>query len=109
MTQMAQAEDASGNNCTAYREAFDRFVEQMNAEGFNATLDQPSCFVYRELMDYYPNSTVLKTERSASAWARFMIDVILFRFVGLPATLQKCLEQSGQSIWLLGKAEAWVC
>ena len=58
-----------------YRESFDGFVQQLSLEGFNATLDQPSCFVYQELLQYYPNAKVLKTERSASSWAHSMVEM----------------------------------
>ena len=70
---ISQAEEQG--NQTAYRAAFDQFVEQLSLEGFNATLDQPSCFVYQELMEYYPDAKVLKTERSAPSWARSMIEM----------------------------------
>eukprot|EP00567_Pseudictyota_dubia_P014689 CAMPEP_0197457842 /NCGR_PEP_ID=MMETSP1175-20131217/47213_1 /TAXON_ID=1003142 /ORGANISM="Triceratium dubium, Strain CCMP147" /LENGTH=245 /DNA_ID=CAMNT_0042992319 /DNA_START=65 /DNA_END=802 /DNA_ORIENTATION=+ len=71
MTEVAKAEDAASR-----REAMDRFVERMSAEGFNATLDQPPCFLYRELMEYYPEAKVLRTERDASAWARSMVHMV---------------------------------
>jgi hypothetical protein len=73
---LSQAEEEKGNTSEAYRAAFDQFVEQLSAEGFNATLDQPSCFVYQELMEYYPDAKVLKTERNAASWARSMVEMV---------------------------------
>lgn len=70
---ISQAEE-EGNH-EKYKESFDRFVEQLSLEGFNATLDQPSCFVYQELLEYYPNAKVLKTERSAASWAHSMVEM----------------------------------
>jgi Sulfotransferase domain len=63
----------------------DAYVRLLSRDGFNATLDQPSCFVYKELMDYYPDAKVLLTQRNASSWARSMVemshnaDVILYK------------------------------
>lgn len=63
------------NDQEAYRAAMDRFVEQLSLEGFTATLDQPSCFVYKDLMKYYPKAKVLKTERDPSSWANSMVEM----------------------------------
>lgn len=63
----------------------DAFVQLLSRDGFNVTLDQPSCFVFRELMDYYPNAKVLLTQRDAKSWARSVVemshclDTILFK------------------------------
>lgn len=70
---ISQAEEQGDKE--AYRFAFDQFVKQLSIEGFNATLDQPSCFVYQELMEYYPDAKVLKTERSPSSWSRSMVEM----------------------------------
>ncbi|KAL7538791.1 hypothetical protein ACHAWF_006214 [Thalassiosira exigua] len=57
-------------------EHMDAFVRKLSDDGFNATLDQPSCFVYRELAEkYYPDAKVLLTQREASSWARSMLDM----------------------------------
>jgi hypothetical protein len=37
-----------------------------------STLDWPSAFFYRELMDYYPDAKVLLSVRGAEEWARSM-------------------------------------
>jgi hypothetical protein len=39
-------------------------------EGFTATVDWPSCEVYRELAEYYPDSKVILTVRSPESWYR---------------------------------------
>ncbi|CAB9528635.1 expressed unknown protein [Seminavis robusta] len=58
-----------------YDLAFGRFVQQLSDEGFNATLDQPSCFVYEQLMEIYPDAKVLQTQRDAGSWARSMVEM----------------------------------
>ena len=53
----------------------DQLVEQMSAEGFNATLDQPSCFFYQDFMEYYPDAKVLNTQRTTPRkWAQSMVE-----------------------------------
>jgi hypothetical protein len=55
--------------------SFERFVDQLSDEGFNATLDQPGCFVYEQLMEYYPDAKILNTERNPASWARSMVEM----------------------------------
>jgi hypothetical protein len=45
-------------------------------EGFEATVDWPGSFFYRELLDVYPDAKVLLSVRDADAWARSMHDTI---------------------------------
>lgn len=72
---ICDADEREGGDSDAFKSAFDRFVQQLSDEGFNATLDQPSCFVYERLMQYYPNAKVLQTTRSPSSWARSMVEM----------------------------------
>lgn len=64
------------NNKEQYRASLDRFVQLLSDEGFNATLDQPSCFVYQQLMGYYPNAKILQTQRDPGSWARSMVEMV---------------------------------
>lgn len=63
------------NDPVKYQESFGRFVQQLSDEGFNATLDQPSCFVYEQLMEYYPEAKVLQTLRNPASWAQSMVEM----------------------------------
>jgi hypothetical protein len=45
-------------------------------EGFEATVDWPGSFFYRELVDLYPDAKVLLSVRSSERWARSMRDTI---------------------------------
>jgi hypothetical protein len=45
-------------------------------DGFQATVDWPGAFFYRELMDVYPDARVLLSVRDGAAWARSMRDTI---------------------------------
>jgi len=59
---------------TQRKDLMDQFVHQLSEEGFNATLDQPSCFVIEELMNYYADAKVLNTQRESSReWAVSMV------------------------------------
>lgn len=44
--------------------------------GFNATVDYPGSFYYRQLADAYPDAKVLLSVRDGHAWARSMRDTI---------------------------------
>src|ERR1700749_4607944 len=44
--------------------------------GFEATVDWPGSFFYRELIDLYPDAKVLLSVRSGESWARSMRDTI---------------------------------
>jgi hypothetical protein len=44
--------------------------------GFQATVDWPGSFFYRELVDLYPDAKVLLSVRSGESWARSMRDTI---------------------------------
>jgi Sulfotransferase domain len=44
--------------------------------GFEATVDWPGSFFYRELMDHYPDAKVLLSVRDGDAWAQSMRDTI---------------------------------
>lgn len=45
-------------------------------EGYQATVDWPGAFFYRELMDVYPDAKVLLSVRSGDDWARSMEETI---------------------------------
>jgi Sulfotransferase domain len=45
-------------------------------EGFQATVDWPGSFFYRELTELYPDAKVLLSVRPSDAWARSMHDTI---------------------------------
>ncbi len=45
-------------------------------EGFEATVDWPGSFFYRELIDLYPDAKVLISVRSGESWARSMRETI---------------------------------
>jgi hypothetical protein len=45
-------------------------------EGFQATVDWPGSFFYRELLEVYPDAKVLLSVRDGDAWARSMRDTI---------------------------------
>jgi hypothetical protein len=72
---ICRADAELGNESKEYGEAFDKFVRLLSDEGFNATLDQPSCFVYERLMRYYPDAKVLQTLRDPDEWARSMVEM----------------------------------
>ena len=44
--------------------------------GFEATVDWPGSYFYRELIDLYPDAKVLLSVRDGQAWARSMRDTI---------------------------------
>jgi len=44
--------------------------------GFEATVDYPGAYFYRELMDAYPDAKVLLSVRDGQSWARSMRDTI---------------------------------
>jgi hypothetical protein len=44
--------------------------------GYQATVDWPSSFFYRELIEFYPNAKVLLSVRDAEGWERSMRDTI---------------------------------
>ena len=43
----------------------DRIIEGISTAGFNATADYPTCLLYRELMETYPDALVVLTVRSS--------------------------------------------
>jgi hypothetical protein len=45
-------------------------------EGFQATVDWPGSFFYRELMEAYPDAKVLLSVRDGESWARSMRETI---------------------------------
>ncbi len=45
-------------------------------EGFQATVDWPGSFFYRELVELYPDAKVLLSVRSGESWARSMRETI---------------------------------
>jgi hypothetical protein len=44
--------------------------------GYQATVDWPGAFFYRELLQYYPDAKVLLSTREAKAWEKSMTDTI---------------------------------
>jgi len=51
-------------------------------DGFQATVDWPGSFFYRELVDVYPDAKVLLSVRDAEAWERSMRETIFGIFYG---------------------------
>jgi len=51
-------------------------------DGFQATVDWPGSFFYKELVDFYPDAKVLLSVRDADSWARSMRDTIFGLFYG---------------------------
>jgi len=51
-------------------------------DGFQATVDWPGSFFYRELADFYPDAKVLLSVRDAEAWERSMRETIWGIFYG---------------------------
>jgi hypothetical protein len=45
-------------------------------EGYQATVDWPGSFFYRELLDVYPDAKVLLSVRDGASWARSMRETI---------------------------------
>ena len=73
-TQLAVADHAGDTQQRATQ--VEAFVKQLSLEGFHATLDQPSCFLYRDLISHYPEAKVLQTLRSSPAkWAHSMVEM----------------------------------
>jgi hypothetical protein len=60
------------DHVTMWHEAFRGRSPDWNAlfEGFDATVDMPSCHFWRELSDAYPDAPVLLSFRDADAWWR---------------------------------------
>ncbi len=50
--------------------------------GFQATVDWPGAYFYRELVEAYPDAKVLLSVRDGDAWARSMRDTIWGIFFG---------------------------
>jgi hypothetical protein len=57
-------------------DAFEGRTDWTVFDGFQATVDWPGAFFYRELMDVYPEAKVLLSVRDGAAWARSMRDTI---------------------------------
>ncbi len=58
-------------------DAFEDRADWKNTfDGFQATVDWPGAFFYRELMDIYPAAKVLLSVRDGAAWARSMRNTI---------------------------------
>src|SRR5436305_7415401 len=51
-------------------------------DGFQATVDWPGSFFYRELVEFYPEAKVLLSVRNAESWERSMRDTIFGLFYG---------------------------
>ncbi len=51
-------------------------------DGFEATVDWPGSFFYKELADFYPEAKVLLSVRDAEAWERSMRETIWGLFYG---------------------------
>ncbi len=60
-----------------WMDAFEGRTDWENTfDGFQATVDWPGAFFYRDLMDLYPDAKVLLSVRDSAAWARSMRDTI---------------------------------
>jgi len=51
-------------------------------EGFQATVDWPGSYFYRELIEFYPDAKVFLSVRDADAWERSMRETIWGTFYG---------------------------
>ena len=51
-------------------------------DGYEATVDWPAAFHWRELMEYYPDAKVLLSVRDPDKWARSMCDTIVQIYFG---------------------------
>jgi hypothetical protein len=51
-------------------------------DGFQATVDWPGSFFYKELVEFYPDAKVLLSVRDAEGWARSMRETIFGLFYG---------------------------
>ncbi len=51
-------------------------------DGFQATVDWPAAFHWRELMEHYPDAKVLLSVRDGNSWARSMSDTIVQIYFG---------------------------
>ena len=51
-------------------------------DGFDATVDWPGAFHWRELMDHYPDAKILLSVRDGEAWAKSMQDTIVQIYFG---------------------------
>jgi hypothetical protein len=51
-------------------------------DGFQATVDWPGSYFYRELVDFYPDAKVLLSVRDGDAWERSMRETIFGIFYG---------------------------
>jgi Sulfotransferase domain len=45
-------------------------------EGFHSTVDAPSCFVYRELAEFYPDAKVILTLRNPESWFKSTLTTV---------------------------------
>jgi Sulfotransferase domain len=59
-----------------WTDAFEGRTDWSIFDGFQATVDWPGAFFYRELMDVYPDAKVLLSVRDGAAWARSMQNTI---------------------------------
>jgi hypothetical protein len=65
------------DEATRWRQALDGGLSLTEIfEGFEATVDWPGSFFYRELIELYPDAKVLLSVRDGDAWARSMRDTI---------------------------------
>jgi hypothetical protein len=67
----------------AWRRALDgEDVWEEIFDGFEATVDWPGSFFYKQLSEFYPDAKVLLSIRDAEAWERSMRDTIWGLFYG---------------------------
>ena len=65
------------DEATRWRQALDGGVSPTEIfGGFEATVDWPGSFFYRDLIELYPEAKVLLSVRDCDAWARSMRDTI---------------------------------
>jgi hypothetical protein len=66
-----------------WQEAFEGGADwQKMFDGFQATVDWPGSFFWKELVGAFPDAKVLLSERDGAAWARSMHDTIWGVFYG---------------------------
>ena len=72
-----------GKSVPQFRRAYDGEAHWDEIfEGYTSTVDWPSAFFWRELIDVYPDAKVLLSVRDHESWARSMQDTIVQIYFG---------------------------
>ena len=70
-------------------------------EGYNATVDWPSCTHWRALMDYYPDAKVILSRRDAGKWFTSVNETILNPDTNAPVADSPMGPMLSGNIWRL--------